>query len=123
MLNLFCVFIGGGTGSLCRYALGRLLPRTDTFTHIPWHTFAANVLGCLCIGWLIGYLENRQTEWVYLLFVTGFCGGFTTFSTFSNEFFQLMRQGLFLPALGYASLSLFCGIGMAALGFALSQQK
>lgn len=121
MWNLLLIFIGGGAGSLCRYALSVLLPKSDAATHIPWATLSANVLGCLFIGLLSGYLGHRRAEWPYLLLVTGFCGGFTTFSTFSAEFFQLLRQGLFLPALAYAGLSFLCGIGMTALGFALTR--
>lgn len=78
MIRLLMIFAGGGLGSLCRYSIGAaLLKNVDG--HFPWATFAANAIGCLCIGLLAGYFERRQAGLVYMLLVTGFCGGFTTF--------------------------------------------
>ncbi len=118
MRELLFIFIGGGLGSICRYSIGAYM-LNSLAQRFPWATFAANALGCLCIGLLIGYFSNRPTGVLYLLLVTGFCGGFTTFSTFSNETFQLLRQGLYAFALGYMALSFFVGIMSVAAGFYL----
>ena len=118
MRELLCVFLGGGVGSLCRYALGMWLS-APAGSPWPWGTYAANVLGCLGIGLLMGYFSGRPGSWWQLLLVTGFCGGFTTFSTLSNETFQLLRQGLYLWSLAYAFSSLLSGLCCVASGFAL----
>ena len=85
MKQLVLVFVGGGLGSVLRYIIGKALNNTEN--GIPYGTFLANVLGSLLIGIILGLalknntLSNNQT----LLLATGFCGGFTTFSTFAYE--------------------------------------
>lgn len=120
MLKLFCIFVGGGLGSICRYSVGAFLIQSS-HSRLPWATFVANALGCLLIGLLMGYFERTHSNWLYMLLVTGFCGGFTTFSTFSNESVQLMRQGLYTTALCYMVFSLF--IGLSAVGVGLYAAK
>lgn len=95
MKQLLLVFIGGGFGSVLRYVIGRLL---NTSEHgIPYGTFAANILGSLLIGIILGLaikndtLTSNQT----LFLATGFCGGFTTFSTFAYENQILLKAGDF----------------------------
>ena len=117
-LPFLLIFIGGGLGSLCRYIVSACwLKGTDA--SFPWPTLAVNLSGCLLIGLFIGLLSRRQSEGPYWLLVTRFCGGFTTFSTFSNETFQLLRQGMWLTALSYALLSVIGGIGCTACGYTL----
>ena len=116
MLKLFCIFVGGGLGSICRYSIGAYLIHA-AHNRLPWATLVANALGCLLIGLLMGYFERTHTNWLSMLLITGFCGGFTTFSTFSNESVQLMRQGLYTTALCYMALSLI--IGLSAVGAGL----
>uniref|UniRef100_UPI004029D3EF fluoride efflux transporter CrcB n=1 Tax=Alloprevotella sp. TaxID=1872471 RepID=UPI004029D3EF len=120
MRELLCIFLGGGLGSICRYSIGAFLLHSSGRA-FPWATLAANVIGCLCIGLLSGFFERRQVGIVYLLLVTGFCGGFTTFSTFSNETFQFLRQGLYFMALSYIFLSLVVGLIMLMVGFAMAR--
>ena len=112
MPSWFYIFVGGGLGSMCRYAMSVWLPRA-TAAHFPWATLATNALGCLLIGLWLGYLEARPSRLLALLFVTGFCGGFTTFSTFMNESLSLMRADNLLSLALYASLSV--GLGLVAV--------
>ncbi len=100
MTKFLLIFLGGGTGSCMRYLLSLLL-------HTPLATFAANILGCLIIGALSSLITNA--EWKLLL-VTGFCGGFTTFSTFSNETTAMLRSGDTLQAISYIAASVIFGI-------------
>lgn len=114
--ELLCVFLGGGAGSLCRYAIGTHLVKASS-GGFPWGTLAANALGCLFIGLLLGWFERRGAGLGQLLLVTGFCGGFTTFSTFSNETVQLLRQGATGMALSYAGISIATGLLLCAAGY------
>ena len=116
--ELLCVFLGGGAGSICRYVIGSYLLKAQT-GGFPWGTLTANVLGCLLIGLLLGWFERRGAGLGQLLLVTGFCGGFTTFSTFSNETVQFLRQGATGVALCYAGVSIGAGLLLCTAGYCL----
>lgn len=109
MKNLFLVFIGGGVGSALRYVLGKFLNSPET--GIPYGTFAANILGSLLIGIILGLaakndtLDSNQT----LILATGFCGGFTTFSTFAYENHVLLKSGDFTSFAIYTIASFIIG--------------
>jgi len=120
MTSFICVFIGCGLGGICRYSLSAYLLKGAS-VHFPWATFAANAVGCLLVGLLLGYLHSRPSQTLAALAVTGFCGGFTTFSTFANETLVLVRQGNVLLAIFYVTLSLAAGICLVALGYFLSR--
>lgn len=106
LLNLVAVFVGGGLGSLCRYGLSLWLPASV----FPWGTFGANVLACGLLGVVLGASEGDKLpqEW-RLLLGTGFCGGFSTFSTFINESHQLPKTAEEWLAIVYVALSLVLG--------------
>ncbi len=114
MLSLLAVFIGGGSGSLCRYGLSFLFPATV----YPLATLAANVLACLLLGYLVGI--DLQNNTIKLLLATGFCGGFSTFSTFGKEALALGQQQLW-SGLGYTLLSILLGMIALYVGIAIGQ--
>ena len=97
MQTLIMVFLGGGLGSLCRYGISRVI--TPTESGFPAATFWSNVISCLILGFLIGFFMEKsgESKW-QLMLVTGFCGGFSTFSTFSAETFVLLSKGDYLFA-------------------------
>ena len=95
MKNVLLVFIGGGFGSVARYLLGKLLNSPES--GIPFGTFAANILGSLLIGIILGLAAKNEalSQGQTLLLATGFCGGFTTFSTFAYENHVFLKNGDF----------------------------
>lgn len=111
------VFLGGGIGSTCRYAISRMFPPASGF---PWGTFLANSLACLILGLAVAYLSRANLPpSVRPFLLTGFCGGFSTFSTFSMELVQLLRAGQGLMAMVYAVSSLAVGMGVLFLSLSL----
>lgn len=117
------VFVGGGLGSMARYALGLFAKHCFKSALYPWGTFMANVLGCLLIGFLVALLGKYGklgSSW-YLLGVTGFCGGFTTFSSFALENQNLWKSGAYFTFLLYTGASFL--LGLLAIGIGLSIAK
>ena len=84
------VAAGGALGALARYGLDRLIERRS-FSVFPWSTFAINVSGCFVVGLVIGALVDRHhtPQWIRAALVVGFCGAYTTFSTFAQETLDL----------------------------------
>lgn len=124
MDKILLVFLGGGLGCTTRYGLSVWLkPYAAACSGFPWHTFAANLLGCMLIGLLTGWMSQRQEGWIALLMVTGFCGGFTTMSTFSLESITLMRNGQTALALLYAVGTLAVCFAAVALGLFLCKRS
>lgn len=121
--NIILVFIGGGVGSVFRYLAGlwvlRLFP--DSW---PLNTWLVNILGSLLIGILFGLIsvDARWGEFTKIFLIIGFCGGFTTFSSFSYENLILLQEGEFLRFILYAMSSLIVGILMVYLGYRLGVQ-
>ncbi len=118
MKQVLIVFLGGGLGSVCRYLLSVLMHRYTFFSGYPMGTFLANILGCLLIGLIAGWAEKAggiRQEWT-LLFTTGFCGGFTTFSTFALENNFLLKEGNYTLFFVYTIASLVLGLAAVFLG-------
>ncbi|MEE4001031.1 fluoride efflux transporter CrcB [Tenacibaculum sp. FZY0031] len=119
MKQLLLVFIGGGTGSVLRYVIGKALNSPQT--GIPYGTFAANILGSLLIGIILGFAAKNETitQNHTLLLATGFCGGFTTFSTFAYENHIFLKSGNFtsfalytVASFSIGFLAVFAGINL-----------
>jgi len=110
------IFVGGGLGSVCRYALGGLI-QTRAHAAFPVGTLAVNVLGCLIIGVLARQMLNMQSDLMArAALITGFCGGFTTFSTFSYETVALISGGEWGKASLYVGASVAACLAGTAIG-------
>jgi len=115
-VNIVLVAIGGGAGAACRYAVSSLAARWSGGS-FPWGTSAVNIVGSLMIGVAAGFLErSAMSRSSWLLLVTGFLGGFTTFSTLSLEIVQGLRQGPAARAFGLMAVNLAGGLLACASG-------
>lgn len=115
--------LGGFIGAASRYVLGGLLNRMTPWSAFPYETLVINTTGCLAIGLLGGLADERgmlsPEARVFLLI--GILGGYTTYSTFGYETFQLLRDGEFVPATANVALQTVLGIGGVWAGNVLSR--
>ena len=111
--ELMTVGFGGAAGSIVRYLLSGGILAGQTLLGFPAGTFTVNAAGSLLIGIL---LEASGSETLGWLLIVGFCGGFTTFSTFSADTVRLLRAGCYNAAAVYVALSVAVCIVFAALG-------
>ena len=116
MLNCLVVALGGGIGACLRYLIG-LIPLKEPFV-FPVKTLVINLLGCFVIGLVASLaVKNSSLSSKLVLFIkTGFCGGFTTFSTFALETETLIKTGQSGLAVLYIALSVVTGVGLAFAG-------
>lgn len=111
-ISFLLVFIGGGLGSLFRYTIGLVLKPISP--QLPFATLIANAIGCLLLGLLLGFLSTRSSvsNMQHMLLAVGFCGGLTTFSTFTLENMRFIEQGqlfnFFIYSIGTFILGLAC---------------
>lgn len=117
------VFIGGGLGSVVRFTLGKWISSLHTH-HFPYGTLVANVLACFILGLIIGLADHRQlfSPNARLFWTVGFCGGFSTFSTFSQETFYLLQGGFTLSSIIYVIVSLIFCVAAIYLGLFAGEQ-
>ncbi|MFK5982871.1 MAG: fluoride efflux transporter CrcB [Flavobacteriaceae bacterium] len=116
MKNLLLVFVGGGLGSSLRYWIGTYL---NSYKHgIPYGTFAANIIGSLIIGIVLGLTlkQNVLSNNIVMFIAVGFCGGFTTFSSFAYENHLFLRDGNLMLFAGYTMLTFILGFAAVFFG-------
>ncbi len=117
--QLFFIGIGGGIGSVLRYLVQWLIGRNSN-TAFPAGTFIVNITGCFLIGLFYSIIVKQNflsLEW-RLFFITGLCGGYTTFSSFSYENIELLKQGNYLHFSLYTGLSVVLGLVATVAGMA-----
>lgn len=121
MLNILAIFIGGGLGSLSRYGISILLRAYSL--NFPSATLLVNIVGSFILGFTIALFWNKAhlNDTVKLAVTIGFCGGLTTFSTFSWETFDLIKNGEFLLACIYVLISVLVCVCAISLGVFLSK--
>lgn len=117
--ELIAVAVGGALGSASRHLLSGVALAGHTLCGFPAGTFAVNALGSLAIGFLLQSTLSPTAVW---LLVVGFCGGFTTFSTFSADAVRLLRTGSYGPALLCIFLSVAVCMACTALGMWIGAQ-
>jgi len=110
------IFIGGGLGSLARFSVGKI-SRFLIQTDFPLGTLIANLLACAILAFVVNAFPNKSEDggWVIPMILIGFCGGFSTFSAFSNDTFELFDQGNHLYAILNILISVAFGIGLVYL--------
>ncbi len=122
MTNTFLVFIFGGVGSVLRYAIGVLSTRWFGLA-FPWGTLAVNIIGCTLIGVfarIVPLPQNGGNE-LRLIFMTGLCGGFTTFSAFTLDAANLWIRGETVLAAAYITASVVLSLIGVAIGLTIGK--
>ena len=105
-IQLISVFVGGGLGSLCRFGISKYISSQNFFIEWPVATLLANMFSCIVMGLMVYLgLKMELSDHLKTFVLVGFCGGFSTFSTFSMETLLLMRSGGFLWATGNVLIS------------------
>jgi fluoride exporter len=114
------VMVGAAVGAPSRWLLDQLI-RGRVRGDFPWGTFTINVTGSLVLGLLLGATAGREDAALVALLGTGFCGGFTTFSSFGFETVRLAEEGEYGTALVNVTVSVLVGVGAAFAGWSLGQ--
>ncbi len=123
LVNLLLVGAGSGIGGMTRYSVGKVI-NTSSTGGFPWSTLAVNLIGCLIIGVIYGLIGrgiNIDTS-LKLFLTVGFCGGFTTFSTFAHENYLLFSGEHFFSFIVYAATTFIFGLVLVYLGYLFVRQ-
>ena len=115
--SIMIVGLGGFIGTVARFLISRYF-QLNVSSVFPWSTFIVNIVGCLLIGLIYGISEKGEflSPEIRLFLTVGICGGFTTFSTFSNDSFLLIRELEWMRFALYTSLSIFIGLMAVYVG-------
>ena len=110
------IFLGGGLGSLARYLTSKASSQVFS-TDFPLGTLISNLIACALLAFLVFAFSTKQQEyeWIQPLLIIGFCGGYSTFSTFSNETFMLFDNGNSFLAIANILISVVVGVGLIFL--------
>lgn len=124
IVSILLVFGGGGLGSVVRFLLGRWVNAWHNH-HFPFGTLAVNVVACVVLGFVVGIADHRQliSSSSRLFWTVGFCGGFSTFSTFSAETLTLIQGGFHLSTAIYIVSSLVLCLGGIFAGLYLGEHS
>ena len=121
--SILFVGIGSFAGGVLRYIISYLMKNVSSYQTFPWATLIANLVGCFLIGIIFAIFSkySNTNNPLYLLLATGFCGGFTTFSTFANESLQMIQSGNILGFVSYTLTSIILGIILVWLGYIIAK--
>jgi CrcB protein len=119
MKILLLIGTGSFIGGIFRHLLSQFI-QTKLLSTFPFGTLVVNIIGCFAIGLVFALSERTNiTLEQRVFFATGICGGFTTFSAFSNETFGLLRNGQFWYATVYIAASVLLGIFATFIGYSI----
>lgn len=112
-MNYLTVFVGGGLGSLARFLVGIFIAKSK-ISSFPVATFISNVMACTILAIMVFHFKSKLTQisWLSPLIITGFCGGFSTFSSFSHETNLLFQQGNYIYAVLNILISIVFCVGI-----------
>lgn len=122
MVKIGLLFLAGGLGTLCRYGISKVT-LSMVATNFPLGTFISNILSCIILALTLVYFNGKFSDnsLAKLVIITGFCGGFSTFSTFSYETVELLKQGNVMWAIANILISVL--VGVALIYFLLIKDK
>lgn len=118
--NIIYIFIGGGIGSVMRYLVSFYGQKFWNVGAFPIGTLLVNIIGCFIMGLLSAYFVKIDNSLRFLL-ITGFCGGFTTFSAFSAESMTLWQSQNYITLISYITISILLGLTAVFSGFFLAK--
>lgn len=105
LIGALAVFFGGGIGSLLRFGMSQLFKNLSA-SALPYATMSSNILSTALLGWVFYKVSPASHQTLYLFVAIGLCGGFSTFSTFSLETFQLLKNGQTAWAISNVAVSI-----------------
>ena len=124
MAHILLVMVGGALGASCRYLIALGMIQLFPKMWLPWGTVCANILGCFIIGGLSQLvLQNGAHDVLKYLFIVGFCGALTTFSSFGLEAYQLFDMQHYFRAILDVVIQVVCGFGAVILGVMVFKQQ